>query len=256
MGGFMDRLDIRNYLYHGIHNGVYKGSAPDPGLAVFESILKDEYLLFGKDLNERDVYSEVTYYTAETGLTPRISLGFYPLNEEVYKISLDTSRYKDNMPKSIRELLINKYGYTEEELNSNIMNFNPDDIWFAWLAYSRGITLIFDPNLLKNLKIADCAGLYDEICIEEKVSLRKYLVAVSLFLDIKKAEDYCSAFELKKFKLAGYEYECLDDKAYLEIKKLLRKYNYDVPVVDFLTGKPLDEHGKVLVRVNKNKNSF
>lgn len=46
----MDRLDIRNYLYHGIHNGVYKENASDPGLAVFESILKDEYLLLGKVL--------------------------------------------------------------------------------------------------------------------------------------------------------------------------------------------------------------
>ena len=249
----MDRLDIRNYLYHGIHNGVYKGSAIDPGLAVFESILKDEYLLFGKDLNERNVYSGITCYTDDAGLTPRISLGFYPLNKEVYNISFATSKHKNYMPKSIRELLINKYNKNEEELNSNIMRFNLDSTWFAWLAYYQGITLIFDPKLLNDLKISNYAALYDEICVDEKVSLRKYLVAVSLFLNIKKAEDFCSAFELKKFKLAGYEYEQLNDKYYLEIKKLLRKYNYDVPVVDFLTGKSLDEHGKVLVRVKKNK---
>ena len=40
---------------------------------------------------------------------------------------------------------------------------------------------------------------------------------------------------------------------FIEIKKLLAKYDYDVPVIDFLTGKPLDNHGKVLVRVKRNK---
>ena len=256
MGDFMDRLDIRNYLYHGIHNGVYKGSASDRDFAVLESILKDEHLLFGKELNERDVYSEVTYYTGEMGWTPRISLGFYPLNDEIYRISFNTSKCSQYMPKNIKEFIIDKYGYSEEKLCGGIIDFGIGVDEFAWLKYSRGITLIFDPKLLKDLKISNYAALYDEICVDEKVSLRKYLVAVSLFLDIKKAEDYYSIFELKKFKLAGYEYERLNDKYYLEIKKLLRKYNYDVPVVDFLTGKPLDEHGKVLVRVNKNKNSF
>ena len=251
----MDRLDIRNYLYHGIHNGVYKGDAPDSGLAVLESILKDGYLLFGKELNERDVYSEVTYYDAIQGFTPRISLGFYPLNDEIYKISFNTSKRGQYMPKNIKKFIIDKYGYSEEKLCGSIIDFGIGVDEFAWLQYSRGITLIFDQKLLKDLKISNYAALYDEICVDEKVSLRKYLVAVSLFLDIKKAEDYYSPYELNKFKLAGYEYECLNEKKYYEIKKLLRKYNYDVPVVDFLTGKPLDEHGKVLARVSKNKNS-
>lgn len=249
----MDRVDIRNYLYHGIHNGIYKGSASNRDFAVFESILKDEYLLFGKELNERDVYSEVTHYTGEMGWTPRISFGFYPLNDEIYRISFNTSICSQYMPKNIKEFIINKYGISEEKLCSNIIDFSFDTDDLAWLKYSHGITLIFDPRLLKDLKISNYAALYDEICVDEKVSLRKYLVAVSLFLDVRKAEDYYSSFELEKHKLAGYEYERLNDKYFLEIKKLLRKYNYNVPVIDFLSGKSLDEHGKVLVRVNKNK---
>lgn len=248
----MERLDIRDYLYHGIHNGVYKGTAPDPGLAVFESILNDEYLLFGKELNERDVYSEITYYDAIQGFTPRISLGFYPLNEEIYKTSFNTSKYNQYMPKNIKNYLIKKYGVNEDELYNDIIDFSFDGDEFAWLKYSQGISLIFDSKLLNELKISNYAALYDEICIDEKISLRKYLVAVSLFLDIKKVEEYYTSSELKKFKLSGYEYESLDDKYFIEIKKLLQKYNYDVPIIDFLTGKSLDEHGKVLVRVKKN----
>ena len=250
----MDRLDIRNYLYHGIHNGVYKGNAPDPGLAVFESILKDEYLLLGKELNERDVYSEVTCYKRSLGITPRISLGFYPLNEEIYKISFESCKYENYMPKSIKDFLIDEHGVSEEKLNDGIINhpFSGDDL--AWLKYSYGITLIFDPRLLEDLKISDYAALYDEICVDEKVSLRKYLVAVSLFLYTKKAENMYDSYSLKKLKVYGYEYECIDDKYYIEVEKLLHKYDYDVPIIDFLTGKSLDEHGKVLVRSKRINN--
>ena len=249
----MEKLDIRDYLYHGIHNGVYKGSAPDPGLAVFESILKDGYLLCGKELNERGVYSKVTYYTAEMGWTPRISLGFYPLNDEIYKISFSTSKCSQHMPKSIKEFLTLEHGFSEEKLGDSIIDhpFSGDDI--AWLKYSRGITLIFDPKLLEDLKISNYAALYDEICVDEKVSLRKYLVAVSLFLDIRKAEDFYDPYSLEVLNVRGYVYERIYDKYFIEIKKLLAKYDYDVPVIDFLTGKTLDEHGKVLVRIKKNK---
>ena len=251
----MEKLDIRDYLYHGIHNGVYKGSAPDPGLAVFESILKDGYLLCGKELNERGVYSKVTYYTAEMGWTPRISLGFYPLNDEIYKISFSTSKCSQHMPKSIKEFLTLEHGFSEEKLGDSIIDhpFSGDDI--AWLKYSRGITLIFDPKLLEDLKISNYAALYDEICVDEKVSLRKYLVAVSLFLDIRKAEDFYDPYSLEVLNVRGYVYERIYDKYFIEIKKLLAKYDYDVPVIDFLTGKPLDNHGKVLVRVKRNKES-
>ena len=248
----MDRLDIRNYLYHGIHNGLYKGSAPHPGLAVFESILKDEYLLFGKELNERDVYSVNTCYKAETGLAPRISLGFYPLNEEIYEIARNNYKNKDYMPKNIRDLLINKYEVSADKLDSNPIKFHLDDMWFAWYRYYRGITLILKSELLNDLKISNCAALYDEICIDEKVSLRKYLAAVSICLDNYEALDKYSLVDVRKLKLEGYEYEELPEN-YLYIINLLKKYNYDVPVIDFLTGKTLDEHGKVLVRIKKNK---
>ena len=245
----MERLDMRQYLYHGIHNGVYKGPAKDAGLAIFESILKDENLLCGKELNERDVYSETTYYDGNPH-KPRISLGFFPFNDKVYDISRSTSRAKDYMPEDLREYLNRRYNLSEEvfEMRRNI------DSEFAWGGYYKGITLIFSPKLLEELKVADYAFLYDEICIDEKVPLRKYLVAVSLYNKTYTiVSDYGFEYD-RNHNLLGYVAERVQDlDQYYSIKKLLKKYDYDVPVVEFISGRSLDEQGEVLVKIKKNE---
>ena len=83
----MAQLDIRNYLYHTIRGSKYNEIED-----IFESILKDGYLLCGEDLKERGIVSSGTHYDAIQGHSPRISFGFYPLNEEVFQISRNCDR--------------------------------------------------------------------------------------------------------------------------------------------------------------------
>ncbi len=198
----MERLDIRQYLYHGVNNGIYKGKAKNSRLAILESILKDEHLICGKELNDRDVYSEITYYDGHPH-NPRISLGFYPFNDKIYDISRSTSKYSDSMPENLREYLKTNYDITEETF---VMRGDMCNGFFAWRSYYRGISLIFDSKLLEELKISDYAFLYDEICVDEKVPLRKYLVAVSLYNSTYTSQDeYGSEYAKKQNLNEGVE---------------------------------------------------
>ena len=245
----MERFDIRGYLYHGIANGEYKGPEPDPILAVFESILKDGYLLFGDELKKRNVYSN-TCYDKSTGWSPRISLGFYPLNNEVYTKVRNVAKHKERMPIDLKEYIMTKYGVCEEDVDSFVMNCSSlDDHNFAWQSFYYGTTLIFDPSILDDIPILNYAAFFDEACVDQNISLRKYLVAVAFPMS-KSPSDY---YDEKTKKLVEYEKESYDVDRYKEVLNLLKNYGYDVPIIDFETGRYINECGKVLVRIKKTK---
>lgn len=239
----MAQLDIRNYLYHTIRGSRYN-KIDD----IFESILKDGYLLFGEDLKKRNIISSGTYYDEVQGHSPRISFGFYPLNEEVHKIVYDASRYKYSIPENLREHIKKRYNVSEEELENGLSNVRFNSSNFAWPYLYDGITLIFDPSLLKKLPVSDYAGLFDEVCVDEKVSLRDYLVAVSMTSWISRGEDWYPECIIE------YDIETYEVDRYAYVHKLLKKYGYNVPIINFKTGKEMGETGPILVRRKKNIN--
>lgn len=238
----MAQLDIRNYLYHTIRGSKYN-KIDD----IFESILKDGYLLCGDDLKERGIISRGTYYDAIQGHSPRISFGFYPLNEEVFQISRAASKYKNSIPENLREYIKKKCNVSDEELEHGLQNvkFNQRD--FAWPYYWDGITLIFDPSLLKEVPVSNYAALFDEICVDKKVSLRDYLVAIAMDSWISVREDWTPETGTIEYDIETYSVE-----RYAYIVRLLKQYGYDVPIINFKTGKEIGETGPILVRRKKN----
>ncbi len=256
----MTNLDIRKYLYHGITGNkylpsYYDRSYKDAHLKVLESILRDGTIFCDKEaLRERQINTRDTHYTSETGLSPRISFGFYPINDEIFKKASKHTRLKCTDASSyLREYL----GLSQEEnLDEYVMSHFLNKDWrddYAWLIYNRAISLILDPALLEDYKVSEVSSLNDEICVENNVDLRKYLVAVALYTHTcNRREMYRRNDDIKDI-LKWYEWEVvsfrIDD--YKVIYRLLKKYNYDVPIVDFLSGKEIVEPKKDIIRIRK-----
>ena len=78
----MESIDVREYLYHGICSiNSSKGS-----LYILESMLKTGYIFNNIESKKYGIDSKCNIYK-EMGYTPRISLGFYPLDQKIYKLS-------------------------------------------------------------------------------------------------------------------------------------------------------------------------
>lgn len=214
----MEHIDIKNYLYHGI-----QGVNSDKGsMYILESILKTGYIVNASKGKEYNINSCCNIY-AENGFSPRISLGFYPLDQATYELSKD--KFPDFYGFNIVEKILKENNISYEEafdFVDNCYNLNKNHIIddYAWKVYYQGITLILDKIILKELRISDFGMLADEICIDEDIDVRKYLKAIAV-LNIE------------------------DEIGLLNIVSLLEKYSYDIPIVHFETGKVIKPRGKI-----------
>lgn len=206
----MEKIDIRNYLYHGI-----RGINSDNGsVYILESILKTGYIVNTKESRKYGINPQDNLY-AELGYTPRISLGFYPLDQKTYELSksLDPHFYKERIIDQIISDHNIKYEEAEEfvakQYNLNPRGYGVD---YAWKSYYQSITLFLSKKILEDLKISNFGMLIDEICIDEPINVRKYL-------------EFVSIGDVENVKLLE------------AITCLLEKYDYDCPIIEFNTGK-------------------
>lgn len=203
----MDKVNIREYLYHGIcgTNAVFGGD-----IFILESMLKTGYIVNNVECRKYGVIPSCNIY-ASMGYSPRISLGFYPMDQEVY--SLSKKLHLDFYGERIVDKIISEHDVQYNDLDEFIMNSHNlnkgSSVDYAWpIYYRRGITLLLSKNLLSDLKISNYGMLADEICIDESIDLRKYL-----------------------------RYVALDNEELLDmIIDLLDKYDYDVPIIKFPSG--------------------
>lgn len=211
----MKNIDIREYLYHGIC-----GSNSSFGsLYIFESMLKTGYIVNNLESKKYGVDSKCNIYE-DMGYSPRISLGFYPLDQETYKIS--KNKHPNFYGESIIDKVVIDHNIKYNDLDEFIMNcsnLTRGNIEYAWCIYYKGITLLLSKDILKDLKISDYGMLVDEICIDEPINLRKYL-----------------------------KYVAVNDKELLDnVIELLQNYDYDVPIIEFPSGLIIRDLSKSLV---------
>ncbi|MGM9834794.1 MAG: hypothetical protein ACI31M_03345 [Bacilli bacterium] len=202
----MEKIDIRNYLYHGI-----QGINSDNGsIYLFESILKTGYIVNAEESINYNVIPKCNVY-AEMGYSSRISLGFYPLDQKIYELS--KKLHPHFYGEKIVDKIVGDHNISYEDVDEFVINcynlnsglYSED---YAWKGYYHGITLLLNKKILDDLRISNYGILADEICIDEPINVRQYLEFVSI-------EDI----------------ELLD-----VITDLLEKYNYDCPIVEFSTG--------------------
>lgn len=217
----MEQVDIRNYLYHGISNSNSRFGS----LFILDSILKTGFLVNSKESRKYGVKSIYDTYI-EMGYTPRISLGFYPLDQKTYELSKrrHPNYYGPNIIKRIMlEHRVNEENIDEYIMSCDNLNSNPAIAFdYAWKTFYRGITLLFDKQLLEDLKISDYGILADEICIDEPIDIKKYLK----YIAVRKER-------------------CLKEVIYL-----INKYDFNIEVIDFDTGEKLVEKQNELKLAN------
>ena len=210
----MENVNIREYLYHGICGS----NASFGSLYIFESMLKTGYIVNNIESKKYDVDSKNNIYE-DMGYSPRISLGFYPLAEETYKLS--KNKHPNFYGKSIIDKVASDHNIKHNSLDEFIMNcsnLNKGNVEYAWCTYYNRITSILSKELLKDLKISNYGILVDEICIDESIDLRRYL-----------------------------EYVAVNDKEQLDtVIELLQKYDYYVPIIEFPSGLLMNKFDKTL----------
>lgn len=202
----MEKIDIRNYLYHGI-----QGINSDNGsMYIFESILKTGYIVNAEESRNYNITPKCNVY-AEMGYSPRISLGFYPLDQKIYELSkkLHPHFYGER----IVEKIVKDHNVSYEDVDEFVINcYNLNSGCcskdYAWSVYYHGITLLLNKKILDDLRISNYGMLVDEICIDEPINIRKYLEFISI-----------GDIELLNV-----------------IMGLLEKYKYDCPIIEFSTG--------------------
>lgn len=103
-------------------------------------------------------------------------------------------------------------------------------------------SIVLNSSLLKDLKVLKCSGIYLERFVAEPIPL-DYMTAISVF----------ASRMLKPFfgNVAENEYDnCLNDSSFRkitieyldQIRGLIKKYGYNIPVVDICTGNPYKEN--------------
>ena len=103
-------------------------------------------------------------------------------------------------------------------------------------------SIVLKSSVLKDLKVLKCSGIYLERFVAEPIPL-EYMTAISVFgLGILKPffgnvpkNEYGNCFNDLSFRKITIE--CLD-----QIRELIKKYGYDVPVVDICTGNSYKEN--------------
>ncbi len=105
-------------------------------------------------------------------------------------------------------------------------------------------SIVLEPNIAKDLKFLNYNGIYLERLVAEPVSL-EYMSAISIFApgmlepffnNIPETQ-YYNCFNDSSFRIITIEY--LD-----KIIELIKKYGYDIPVVDICTGNSYKENEK------------
>lgn len=221
----MEHINIKEHLYHGITGYNISNNIKNKSLYLLEKILKSENLLSLSELdfNECNFGNGLCniYADLDNKAVIKRSLGFYPTNQQIFEIS--KKGYESCLEKPIIHYILkenNIYDDLEEYLMRHGLSGD-----FAWMKYYSDITLIFNKKLLGELKIS-WGSMIDEIAIDEPISLRKYLLAIGI-------KSYCYCYQEGKKKI---EYYSQDVDKIKKIYLLLKKYNYNVPIIDFPFG--------------------
>ena len=233
-------INIKECLYHGISGYNISDEIENKSLYLLERILKSGKLLSLSELCCDKSFKNLCNIYQDLGFYPVVkrSLGFYPTNQEIFELS------KKGYETCLNEPII-KYIFKENsidiDLDEYLMNHGLIGD-FAWMRYYSDITLIFDKKLLDELQIS-WGSMVDEVAIDESVSLKRYLKAVAI-----RPFCYCEQEGKKEF-----EYYSQDVEKVKKIYVLLKKYHYDIPIIDFPYGDNALDKSDAKVRVRKMK---
>lgn len=114
-------------------------------------------------------------------------------------------------------------------------------------------SIVLKPSVLEDLTVLKCSGIYLERFVAEPIPL-EYMTAISVFASGKikpffgniKENEYDNCSKDSSFRKITIEY--LD-----QIRELIKKYGYNIPVVDICTGNPYKENEKYRKYVKTSK---
>lgn len=213
---------IEEKIFHGINTSNYKKQIKD--IDIFESILKYGAILTRKDLKDQE-YEYMDYLPNLYSQTSQeVCLAIHPKA---------TSFYEEN------------------------------DIGDAFYKFVRfHLSFIFDSSMLNKVKFDTAYGMAGEIRVKGSIKLEENLIAVGYFDEImfvlEKMRNPKTNYQLSPFyeSLISYDnprvyIEAKKEKFYF-IKKLLKDYKMNVPIVDPFTGKLVNDNPNVdLEEINK-----
>jgi len=191
------------------------------GLYTLEKILDSGVLLSADQLlsmgykfgnNFINIYRDL-------GFKNKISLGFYPTNQEIFEAS--KIGYESCLNKSIVEHIISSNPSIDiENLDDYLLNYGIRGD-FAWKKYYSNIILLFSKKVLEDLSYS-FGSMMDEICIDEPISISNYLVGIGIGSYL--------------YEIDGMRCIELDSHLIRSVNNLLKEYGYDFPIVSFPDG--------------------
>ena len=221
-------MEIYNKLFHGINIGNYKkyiGSLES--MDILKQILESGY-----------IYTRSELYEKRKDLYPLLnSFHDQKINEVCLALHPNNTSYTE-------KLLFEASKYGKQSAFNGFVRKN--------------ISLILDEKLL-NEKFHNLSGMYGEIRVQNSISL-DYLDAIGYYdkidyaiNELKQILDNCDKISYKKIQFKPgiceimyipniNEYIHQEKQKYFEIKNLLEKYKFLVPVVDSYSGQPIEEN--------------
>lgn len=232
----MVRIDMKDCLYHGINfNLKYNFSDKREDLVIFESILSTRELLCGQDAVNHLPVHPYGFSNHKFNSSDAICLGFYPTIKKFYKAKGCSPENIENYLNLLDTLIYRKKDLNFYNADMQLRYFSDFYDHFAWKLFYPNIVLLFDPKLLSELNVMSYSYLHDEIRVSSPVSLDEYLIGVAIS---KKHYTYYDKTWTEQYE-KGYV---------VEVWKLLKKYNYNVPIVDFDTGLDISDVPDITVR--------
>lgn len=224
-------MDLKDKYFHSIHAYIEPFDNYDLALEVklnkFKKILETGYIMCRDELSKRDI--------AET---------VHPNKNINGKDCISVSRYKNSETDYDRWYKAEFAGNIESAFDT-----------FPLQQFS----IVLDSKIEEELKMFE-AGIYLERQIYRSIPL-KYMVAISVFdycelipfFNEMSQDDFDRVFEYNYKYDRGYKIKELD-----EIRRLLKQYNYNVPIVSVNTGNAYHDNEDYREYINNriNKGSF
>lgn len=217
-----DLKGIKENIFHGINMSNYK-KVNLKDTDIFESILKFGAILSRKDLKKYKYEYIDCLPSLYSQSSEEVCLAMHPKT---------TSFYEDD---------------------------NIGDAFYKFVRFN--LSFVFDSSMLNRVEFNTAFGMAGEIRVTESIELKDNLIGVGYFDEImyvlEKMRKPKTNYQLNPFyqDLISYNdiwsyIETKKEKLYL-IKNLLKEYKIDVPIVDPLTGKLVnDNKDSEFVKIN------
>lgn len=258
-------IKIEEKFFHGIELSTYISKNDLTSIKILELILKSEKILSRQDLMTENPYIYVRINSECKQEMNQICVSSHP-NNKIFL--LPDNRDKFNVPQ-----------------------YKKFDAFYDWIL--PNISFILSEQIIINNSYSTAGGVKREIMIDNSIDLREYVEAigyhdkitqiVNIMESLIKKEDYDGLVNIysteyyNSFIRLNPE-NIIDIKEYInkqytkynKIKELLKKYSYDIPIIDPFTGKEhkpiedsiinaqkvLSKRKELLITRNKRRNYY